>query len=207
MPNAVIISGNAELIRFFELELEACGYLSRECRSFAFLQGEYDFLIVDTDSVKIPENTDISKPVIRVTSTPLLSESNDGYTVQYPALLPELRVLFSRICENGNFEYTASSAISLDTVYVTDKENCIISMGNRSIKLSKTEFFILCELCAQGGETVEREKIMDMLGAEQGNIADVYICNLRKKLEKPIGKRLIFTERGKGYRTKLRIIE
>ena len=45
---------------------------------------------------------------------------------------------------------------------------------------------------------------MELLEASDGNISDVYICRLRKKLEGNTKQRLIFTDRGEGYRTVLR---
>ena len=79
-------------------------------------------------------------------------------------------------------------------------------MGNKHIRLTKSEFNILEALCGANGQTVPREKIMEILGAENGNISDVYVCRLRQKLEVSEGKRLIFTERGKGYRTTLKML-
>ena len=55
------------------------------------------------------------------------------------------------------------------------------------------------------GEIISRERIMGLLGADDGNISDVYICHLRKKLDEKLGRKLIITERGKGYRTNLRL--
>ena len=55
-------------------------------------------------------------------------------------------------------------------------------------------------LCDNANEAVSREDMNKLFGAEDGNIAEVYICKLRKKLEEPLGKRLIYTVRSKGYK-------
>ena len=52
---------------------------------------------------------------------------------------------------------------------------------------------------------VRRDELMRLFGAEKGNIADVYISRLRKKLEDPHGPRIIETVRGEGYRLKVKI--
>ena len=70
----------------------------------------------------------------------------------------------------------------------------------RNISLSDYEMRLLVRLCRNNDEAVSREELNLLLGAESGNIADVYICRLRKKLEEGDGKRVIFTVRSKGYR-------
>ena len=47
------------------------------------------------------------------------------------------------------------------------------------------------------GELLERN--YDVIGAGQGNMGDVYICFLRKKIEGKLGLKLIYTVRGTGY--------
>ena len=46
---------------------------------------------------------------------------------------------------------------------------------------------------------VRRETLMEILGAEKGNISDVYVCLLRKKLEQLCECHVILTVRGVGY--------
>ena len=64
---------------------------------------------------------------------------------------------------------------------------------------------VLDALCSARGEVVERKYLSELLGASDGNIADVYICRLRKKLEGRLNRKLIFAERGRGYKTILTI--
>ena len=44
-----------------------------------------------------------------------------------------------------------------------------------------------------------REELAALLGGG-GHSVEVYVCKLRTKLEKPLGRRLIHTVRGVGYR-------
>jgi DNA-binding response OmpR family regulator len=67
------------------------------------------------------------------------------------------------------------------------------------IPLSDNECKVLSTLCQNRGEIVEREKIYALLGADEGNMGDVYICHLRRKIDNKLGLKLIYTVRGKGY--------
>lgn len=74
--------------------------------------------------------------------------------------------------------------------------------GDMHISLSDNEYKVLALLCENRGETVEREVIYSLLGAEDGNMGDVYICHLRRKIDNKLGLKLIYTVRGKGYMLK-----
>jgi len=65
--------------------------------------------------------------------------------------------------------------------------------------MTPAEYAILERLYARRGEAVTREELAALLGGG-GNSVEVYICKLRAKLEKPLGRRLILTVRGVGYR-------
>ena len=74
--------------------------------------------------------------------------------------------------------------------------------GDKKIPLSDNEYKLLNLLCENRGEVVGREKIYSLLGAEEGNMGDVYICHLRRKIDNKLGLKLIYTIRGKGYMLK-----
>lgn len=74
--------------------------------------------------------------------------------------------------------------------------------GELLIPLSDCEYRVLEMLCENRGELVPRERIYALLGAEEGNIGDVYICHLRRKIDNKLGLKLIYTIRGKGYMLK-----
>ena len=90
------------------------------------------------------------------------------------------------------------------------KPNCLTVLeldkaavwGNQVIPLSDNEYKILSLLCDNRYKIVERERIYAALGAEYGNMGDVYICHLRKKIDNKLGLKLIYTIRGKGYMLK-----
>ena len=74
--------------------------------------------------------------------------------------------------------------------------------GNDGIALSDNEYKVLSLLCDRRGEVVSRAELDMLLGAENGNISDVYICMLRKKIDNRLGIKLIYTVRGEGYKLK-----
>lgn len=74
--------------------------------------------------------------------------------------------------------------------------------GTDGFVLSDNEYKVLSLLCDKRGEIVGRQEITDILGASGGNIADVYICMLRRKIDNRLGVKLIYTVRGQGYTLK-----
>ena len=81
---------------------------------------------------------------------------------------------------------------------VDEVEHCAV-FGNERIMLSDSEYKVLALLCDKRGEAVGRDEISSLLGSFEGNIADVYICMLRRKIDNRLGLKLITTVRGKGY--------
>ncbi len=78
--------------------------------------------------------------------------------------------------------------------------------GERRIALTPKEAALMKCLLSHRGETVPRGQLAECLRtpdkteAEDTNKIEVYLCYLRRKLEKPTGRKLITTVRGVGYR-------
>ena len=83
-----------------------------------------------------------------------------------------------------------------------DEKAKVALWGDMRIPLSDNECKVLATLCESRGELVARETIYALLGAEDGNMGDVYICHLRRKIDNKLGLKLIYTVRGKGYMLK-----
>ena len=81
-------------------------------------------------------------------------------------------------------------------------KNNRVRIGETEIKLSPDEATVLKALSKAEGY-VSRDDLNRLLGHEEkcGNLVDVYICRLRKKLEKALGYRVISTVRGVGYKS------
>ncbi len=188
-----IISKNKELSRFFELELK-----NMDCdvrvRTDADTAEPFDAVIVDKDTVK--SAVKCACPTLSVSS----DITDDDNALLWPTPVKSIREkLYLLLRERTDSSGATQSKTWDDRVYKTGDRSFLIN--GTSVELSKNEAAILTELCRASGEIVPRSKIMELLGATEGNISDVYICLLRKKLEAKFGRRLIFTHRSKGYST------
>ena len=74
-----------------------------------------------------------------------------------------------------------------------------VRVNGRPVSLTSAEWAIFDCLYSRRGDAVPRETLASLLGGG-GNSADVYVCRLRAKIEKPLGRRMIHTVRGVGYR-------
>ena len=81
-------------------------------------------------------------------------------------------------------------------------ENGAVTLGGKPLALTPAEQAILEYLHARKGEAVPRAELSTLLDGG-GNSVEVYICKLRAKIEKPLGRRMILTVRGKGYRMEI----
>jgi two-component system OmpR family response regulator len=81
-------------------------------------------------------------------------------------------------------------------------ENGAVTLGGKPLALTPAEQTILEYLYARRGEAVPRAELAPLLEGG-GNSVDVYICKLRAKIEKPLGRRMIVTVRGVGYRLEI----
>ena len=86
-----------------------------------------------------------------------------------------------------------TAPVSLLTV-----QDGIVTVAGHRVPMTPAEGDILAYLYARRGEVVTREELATLLGGG-GNILDVYICRLRSEIERPLGRRIIWTERGVGY--------
>ena len=125
--------------------------------------------------------------------------------IPWPVSIERIHEICLGLIHGGGIQQNIARvfADTSNIVYVSDEHERVISIDDIKIKLSVSEYRLLERLCMAHGDTVSREEIMEILGAQDGNISDVYICRLRKKLETPLGRKLIFTERNVGYRTSL----
>ncbi|MEU5874483.1 response regulator transcription factor [Glycomyces sp. NPDC047369] len=76
--------------------------------------------------------------------------------------------------------------------------------GDAAVDLTAKEFAVLEYLATRAGEVVSKSEILEHVWdfAYDGdvNIVEVYISNLRRKIDAPFGKAAITTVRGAGYR-------
>lgn len=197
--NLAIVSKRRELIRFFELEALNCGF---EVSSFDKMPLElscFDLLIIDT-AVTPRAPTIFEGRVIFITDEE--NSTPDGAEcLSYPIPVDTLRYVYEQMLYGERaVERTVIRDEKDDRIFFYRDHNDTVGYKGRSITLSDHERTILTRLCECSGEPVSREELNALLGASGGNIADVYVCRLRKKLEDIDGRRVIFTVRSKGYK-------
>ena len=202
---AAVVSENKDIIRFFSLELQMIDVAVDIYTPDQRLTSDYDLVIVDTDTA-LNGYTIGTGVIVRVSSNVAQVQGcADPYMIPWPVSLERIHEICLGIIHGGGIQQNIARVFAdiSNIVYVSDEHERVISIDDIKIKLSVSEYRLLERLCMAHGDTVSREEIMEILGAQDGNISDVYICRLRKKLETPLGRKLIFTERNVGYRTSL----
>ena len=174
----------------------------------------YDLLITD---LRMPGNMDLellkaasagngSLPVIVVTAFPSVPTAIEAvrcavvdYLVKpfdFGELLARLRVLI------GRGPVVRTSVLEVGNIRV-DCSTRIVTRSGRQVELTAREFDVLAVLARSPGRLVSRAQLLMEVWHEESlasaNITDVYIGQLRKKLERPKSRRLIRTVRGKGF--------
>ena len=115
----------------------------------------------------------------------------------FDELLARLRALHRRTADADAAELRAGD-LRLDPA------RRHVFRGETEVALSAREFDILYLLMARAGQCVTRYEILDEVWDGEtdlrSNVIDVYIANLRGKVDKPFGRHAITTLRGAGYR-------
>ena len=93
------------------------------------------------------------------------------------------------------------------TVYMElDAFSKQVTVQGNTVKFSPKEFALLSLLYKNRGRIVARREVIDTVWGKEynleNNVDNVYINYLRKKLDEPLGLKLICTVRGKGYMMK-----
>ncbi len=184
---------------FLELACRAHGFSVDRYTKMPPMDASYFLVFWDKDSV--PASTFLPSNLITVSSL----EGEEARSLLWPISLAKLdEILFSFF---GQPKSEPSATTEENTVTLYHKEGRQILFADCLLTLSEYEMRLLERLCLAKGDVVRREELNRLLGAERGNIADVYVCHLRRKLEKISEKNHIQTVRGVGYRTELCWIE
>jgi two-component system, OmpR family, response regulator len=115
----------------------------------------------------------------------------------FDELLARLRALHRRTA-------SAAGAVLRAGDLALDPAARRVTRGAAQVELSAREFDILALLMTRVGQCVTRYHILtEVWDGEtdlRSNVIDVYIANLRGKVDKPFGRHAIETLRGAGYR-------
>lgn len=203
--NAVIFSKDERISTFVRNELLLLDY---NVSSANLTYTAPDVIIFDTTSVDLTQ--DIRTLIATSTSSiklAIINSDTDSRTMpefnaflQFPFLIKELRKIILSGFDRGVSNNTKDPD-ALDKCFIADKKRHGVVFKSSYISLSEYEFKLLELLCQNTSSCVTREEINSLFETNDGNIADVYICHLRNKLEVPFGIKIIYTLRKKGYMT------
>lgn len=205
---ARIISDDARFAHMLSISLTSLGFTVSD-RSSLFEGSEFDYIIVDLDTVDESELLKYSQSAVLIGfSNKSENEIFEKATLceeffQRPFLMRDFLSIFGdnkRILIDRT--YPKREAFKKPNYLTVSELDKAAIWGDQLIPLSDNEYKVLSLLCENRREVVERERIYAELGAEDGNMGDVYICHLRRKLDNKLGIKLIYTIRGKGYMLK-----
>jgi hypothetical protein len=202
--NIAIISKDEELLRLVELEADFIGASSSSFSEVPSNLLKFDVVIVDLDTL----GTSVSSgnyTLVGITRAPQkearYAERCD-VTLEYPFLLRELREIICASADNGFFETPNTERAQS---FYSDAEKRMVEFLGVKVYFSDYEYRVLQRLCQTPSVPVSREELSALFESDdpaQTNMADVYICHIRKKLSEVTEQKIIFTVRGRGYMTK-----
>jgi two-component system, OmpR family, response regulator len=218
----LVVEDDEKLVRALQRGLGLEGYTVDVARTgddglFQATEEDYDAVVLDLmlpglDGFAVCEELRRRErwmPVLMLTARADVSDrirglngGADDYLVKpfdFGELLARLRLLIRR------GPWTHPPAFVVGDLHV-DSSTRVVTRAGHQVELTAREFDVLEVLARNANRLVSRAQLLDAVWKEgyQGspNIADVYIGYLRKKLERPRGRRLIRTVRGKGFMLK-----
>ena len=200
-----IISKNEKMITFFSLEAESVGCPVRICSEPPTSLSEFDRVVLDTaEGFCVAENS-VCLVAAVVTDEDQALPIAPQEIWEWPVSVERVRAFFegaSASDPDGSAERETTPAI-----YLLSHTDRTLLYRNRTVTLTPHAWSVLLCLGQGGGEAVSRDRLKECLGEDGGNMTEVYVHHLRKKLEEPFGIRLIDTVRGVGYRLKARLVD
>lgn len=131
------------------------------------------------------------------------------YVGSAPKNLSDMQIFMPRPLDIEAFSSECLSLFKKMTVttesgWAIDEKRQVAIFGENEVSLTLRECQLFALLLSRIGECVSREEMDTSLwnGETAGNCCDVYICYLRKKLEKIAGPGVLISVRGKGYMLK-----
>jgi two-component system copper resistance phosphate regulon response regulator CusR len=221
----LVIEDDLKLGRHLRAALQAEGYevslVASGGDALAIVAKEaFDLLIVDwmlpdTDGpalVKIVRQTMPRVPVIMLTARDAIEDRVDGLDagaddyVTKPFALAELLARIRTLLRRSRGAVAHLERIRGLEIDLLARRSRYL---DRDLELTPREFDLLAFLVNAQGEIVSRTTLQRDVWQQENrftsldNVIDVHLANLRRKLREAIGKDIIETVRGVGYRLKL----
>ena len=175
----------------------------------------YDVLLLDwglpeLDGVSVCRklrDVGVTTPVLMLTARGSVRDRIHGLDAGADDYLPkpfDLDELLARLrALRRRSAYDDQDVIEVDDL-VIDVGSRKVQRAGTEIELSTREFDILRLLAANVGKVVSRYTILDEVWDGEtdlrSNVIDVYLANIRGKIDRPFGTSTITTVRGAGYR-------
>ena len=186
-----VVSVRRSISDFFRLEAESCSCFVSVMSMLPSDISEYDVIILDDDGSY--SGLGEFKNLYRISS-----ERGDPCEniLSWPVSVSRVREIFEGYVTD---QITETPQSIKQILYLYNGKEKAVVYKNKRIVLTESEWKVLDCLARSFGEAVSRETLRKLFDTEDGNITDVYICHLRRKLEDPFGRKIIRTLRSKGY--------
>ena len=199
-----VISSNQDIALFFELEAMACG-----CSVCVFSSppqeiSQFDFVVLDLAAGYCFAEEDSCQIAAVCSDGRKTEQLGFDYVWEWPVSVQTVRNAYENTVVSK--ESIVDSSSSNNTLYFLSDPAYTVVYRNQTISLTQSEWQILHLLAEHSEQSVSREIVSNLFEEAKGNLAQVHICHLRKKLEAPFGIRLIETARGNGYTLKAKIV-
>lgn len=210
-----ILCRDPRLCRLLETELAYLGLPSATCTTLPPPTEDICILVADGDEFgadachALAEACGCPLLIFGRNSTELPADGVQTAFLRRPfaltALEKAIRALLPAPCSTGSLTGTAAadhpSTPAVPAKPTLTAKDGTVTVGDRTVTLTPAEWAIFEYLRARPDQTVTRGELSELVGGG-GNIVDVYVCRLRTKIEKPLGRRMILTVRGAGYKMK-----
>jgi len=211
-PEALILCADERLTRLLETELAYMGVASRSVSALPEVLEGVSLLVADGDAFSPTDcgsyADTLGCPLLIFGRAEISPPSEQGVFLRRPFALDRLEIVVRSLLPPAAVSLRPTIPVRPASAPAPKSEprpplltvqDGIVTVEGTRISMTPAEYAILERLYARRGEAVTREELAALLGGG-GNSVEVYICKLRAKLEKPLGRRLILTVRGVGYR-------
>ena len=203
--NALILSKSESISKIVCSELALLGFTSKIIKEIP-TSSDADIIVFDATSLELPASL---RSFLNLSKSKKLAISNDNTeklsirfdkTFAFPFSISEFRSTVLDVMSLEASDITVSATVN-EKCFVSDADKAGVFFGEIYIPLTVYEYKLLTLLCENSGNCVSKKDILALFDEGNSNMAEVYICHLRNKLEAPFAKKVIYTVRGKGYMT------
>jgi DNA-binding response OmpR family regulator len=224
--HVLVVEDEPTIAFYIKRGLEEGGYavdlVANGTEALEWIQGApFDLIVLDVmlpgmsglELCRIVRGSGVITPILMLTARDTIDDrvsgldsGADDYLVKPFAikeLLARLRALSRRGQEAPRSPLLQCADLELDTT--TQR----VRRSGKTIKLTAKEYAVLECLIRAPGRVLTRTMIAEQVWSydadTQSNVVDVYIRNLRRRIDDPFQQKLIHTVRGSGYRLSVEV--